>query len=177
MDTERALPLFDSTSRTMGVDYHKVMQYIDYDALTLAAVVSELERMEEEGRISRETRDAIDPLEILRCLTSPIMRYAASAKCLREQRFMLSVFADEIKRDAPRERVLVQGTIDLLILGERTVIVDFKRSRLPEPALKERYRKQLEIYKRAAEEALNIRVDIAALYVFGSDAMVTVIEE
>lgn len=167
-ETEIA-PLFEEVRRIKGIDYHKIMQYIDYGALTVSAIKSELERMEKEMLITPEESGNIEASEILMCLSSPIMRYAATAQCLKERRFMLAVPASEIKPEAPDEEILIQGTIDLIILGEKNIIVDFKHSVLPESVLRDKYRKQLEIYKKAVEEAMNIKVDLTALYVFGSN--------
>lgn len=80
--------------------------------------------------------------------------------------------AGEVQNDLPAEfsseRVLVQGVIDCIFLENgKLVLVDYKTDRTKdEDALKERYKKQLAVYKRAAEEMFGLPVEAAILYAF-----------
>lgn len=85
---------------------------------------------------------------------------------------MMAVKANEIKQTIAEDTIIIQGTIDLLILGEETIIVDFKYSNMPEKIIAEKYKKQLQIYKKAVESANNIKVDRLIIYVFGSDIVI-----
>lgn len=67
------------------------------------------------------------------------------------------------------EQILVQGIIDLYYIDneDRLVLVDFKTDRIKkgeEKQLEEKYKIQLEIYKKALEETLRRKVDIAMIY-------------
>ncbi|NCA67328.1 MAG: hypothetical protein EOM87_04600, partial [Clostridia bacterium] len=165
--------LFEEERRIRGVDYHKIMQYIDYNCATLEEISAELKRMLSEGLISDEECASVDMYDILKCLSSPVMRYAGLNKCLREQRFMLAEYANEVKDTLAKDQILIQGTIDLVILGEETVIVDFKYSRLTDDVLKQKYATQLKIYKKAVESGMNIKVDKLILYIFGTGKVIT----
>lgn len=158
--------LFSEERIQRGVDYHKIMQYIDYGCKDIFDIEKELERLYCESLITQEEKENIDKYDILRCLSTPLMQYAATAKCLREQRFMYSVKAAEVLDTDSHEMVLVQGTIDLLVLGEENIIVDFKYSGIPDNQLRDKYRKQLEIYKNAVESSMNIKINKAYIYSF-----------
>jgi glycosyltransferase involved in cell wall biosynthesis len=90
----------------------------------------------------------------------------------REQKFTVFFPAGEVQSDLPKdfssERVLVQGVIDCIFLENgKLVLVDYKTDRTKdEDALKERYKKQLAVYKRAAEEMFGLPVETAILYAF-----------
>ena len=76
--------------------------------------------------------------------------------------------ANEVRSEfGSSEEVLVQGVIDLLILGEKTIIVDFKYSSLDDEETKNKYKKQLNLYKMAVKSAFGGReVDEIGLYSF-----------
>ena len=90
---------------------------------------------------------------------------------------MLRVSAKDVIEDAPEDKILVQGTIDLLIpdyANKTATVVDFKMSKLPAEAIAKRYRKQLELYALAAENGLGLRVDKKLIYVLGQDVILEV---
>ena len=81
----------------------------------------------------------------------------------------------EIWRHAPfsknseKENILVQGIIDLYYINKENeiVLVDYKTDYVPEKDenyLKEKYAKQLELYKRAIEQALKQKVTKTYIY-------------
>ena len=62
--------------------------------------------------------------------------------------------------------MLVQGVIDLLIDGDERIIVDFKNSYLRSAEALEKYKKQLNLYKKAVESSFLGKVDKILLYSF-----------
>ena len=56
------------------------------------------------------------------------------------------------------EEMIFQGAIDLLAVGERVRIIDYKYSNSGEAALKERYKPQLDLYKLAVAKIMKIDV-------------------
>ena len=57
------------------------------------------------------------------------------------------------------EKVLVQGVIDLLVDGKNKFIVDFKYSSLGTEEAREKYKKQLKLYKMAYKVAFGVEID------------------
>ena len=77
--------------------------------------------------------------------------------------------ADEIYKNNIEEKILVQGIIDLYYINknDEIILVDYKTdyvSNNNEQELIDKYRGQLDIYKRALEQALNKKVEAVYIY-------------
>ncbi|MDE5549451.1 MAG: UvrD-helicase domain-containing protein, partial [Clostridia bacterium] len=166
------------TSSDEGIAYHRVLECIDYDCFTIADVESRLDNMVEDGLISKEQRDVVDANSILGCLQSEVMQSARKYPHYREKQFMLNLPADEIMPTSVKDKVLLQGTVDLFINGRaqggENILVDFKFSRKSEKQIKERYRRQLELYATAIEECLGEKVDRKVIFILGRNIEVSV---
>lgn len=147
-----------------GTDYHKILEHIDYHATTLSAVTAELDRMVSFGILEREQLDLVDRAEILQIMNSDIIALARVTPHRREQEFTLAVKANEYFDCDTDDEIIVQGAIDLIIMGEELIIVDFKKSKKSADELKKAYSLQLKLYARAASEALGRQVDKMLLY-------------
>lgn len=147
-----------------GTDYHKILEHIDYSATTLSAVSAELERMVSSGILEREQLELVDRAEILKIMNSDIIKLARVTPHKREQEFTLAVKASEFFDCDTDDEIIVQGAIDLIIMGEELIIVDFKKSNKSVKDLKKAYSLQLKLYARAASEALGRPVDKMLLY-------------
>lgn len=158
-DDERAI-----NKATRGTDYHKILEHIDYSATTLFAVSAELERMVSSGILEREQLELVDRAEILKILNSDIIKLARVTPHKREQEFTLAVKASEFFDCDTDDEIIVQGAIDLIIMGKELIIVDFKKSNKSAIDLKKAYSLQLKLYARAAREALGRPVDKMLLY-------------
>ena len=81
----------------------------------------------------------------------------------REKPFYINIPAKEIFNEELDENVLVQGVIDLYFIdeNENIILVDYKTDYVAngkEQDVVNKYRKQIEIYKRALEEATGNKV-------------------
>ncbi|MEG2676447.1 MAG: hypothetical protein RR993_05455, partial [Clostridia bacterium] len=65
--------------------------------------------------------------------------------------------------------ILLQGKVDLIILGEKNTLVDFKFSSKSKEYIKQKYSKQLQLYAFAIEKCMNITIDRKIVYVIGKD--------
>lgn len=173
---DQTLRIYEDSAKE-GTAYHKVMQNIDYFASDIAAVVYELDKMVKEELLSEQERSLIDPQSILDCLHSEIMETARSVeiaakdgacfRCMREQSFMMYKPANEVIEGVDaKDKVLVQGVVDLFINGKQKIIVDFKNSYLNRDESLQKYKKQLYLYKKAIESAVNDKIDRVVLYSF-----------
>ena len=149
-----------------GIVYHKVMERIDFAASGVEGVRAELDGMVRGGVLTEEERAQVDEQAIRRCLDSPVMRLARESVCYRERSFLMYLPASEVGCEGSADKVLVQGVIDLLIDGKERVIVDFKNSYLRSAEALEKYKKQLELYKKAVESSFLGKVDKIVLYSF-----------
>ena len=83
----------------------------------------------------------------------------------KESDFMMYVPYNEIVESDVKDKVLVQGVVDLIIEKENSVdIVDYKFSKLSAKTLKEKYGEQLLLYKKAVESAFNKKVEHMYIY-------------
>ena len=160
-----------------GVEYHKILQYIHLSAQSEEEIKSELKRLFDAGIISQESFEEANLGDLLNCLNSPIMQYAKTREVKREQKFMISLPVNRLQNTTAEDKVLLQGVIDLLIIDREkgeAIVVDFKRSKAPAEILKERYKKQLELYKLAVEEIYHLKVSKTLLYVIGQNLTVEI---
>lgn len=168
---------FEEDSAGTGTAYHKVMETVDYDSVDVEAVKAHINDLCAQGIIDEMSAKAVDPEIVFRCLCSDVITKARACGHMREKQFMLRVRAKDVLEDGPEDKILIQGTIDLLIpdyeKGTATV-VDFKMSRLAPKEVEKRYRRQLELYALAAENGLGLKVDKKLIYILGQDVILEV---
>ena len=124
------------------------------------------------------TRKIITPLEAKAINMYKLYSYTKSdlfnelkkaRKVYKEQPFYISLTADEIYGNGLDDSILVQGIIDLYYINQagEVVLVDYKTDYVEkgnDVELVNKYSKQLEIYKRALQQALGKSVDKCYIY-------------
>ena len=87
-------------------------------------------------------------------------------KIEKEKAVCIKLMANSIFSEAENETILVQGIIDLFaIKNDEIILVDYKTDFVEkENDLKIKYKKQLELYKKALEEAFNKKVKKVYIY-------------
>ncbi|HOO22543.1 MAG TPA: UvrD-helicase domain-containing protein [Clostridia bacterium] len=161
-DDNKVKKLFERTDAITGINYHAVMQYIDFKATTKEAIEREIVRLVEENVLTEEEANSLDIGLLERVMNSEIMALARENKALREQPFML--YTDTIGGEKLTDKVLVQGVIDLLILDDDVTLVDFKVSFGDPNYLKEKYSAQLNLYSEAVEKIMKQKVGRKVLF-------------
>ncbi len=157
------------TASQKGTLMHLVLQKldekIDYDEEKIKNL---LDKLEEKGIISSEEKKVIDIEKINNFICSDIWKEMQTAKKIeREKPFYINISAREAYGEDIDENILVQGIIDLYYItsDERIVLVDYKTDKLNiESEFIKRYKRQLEIYKRALEQVLGKQVDKTYIY-------------
>lgn len=155
----------------LGIAYHTVLQHADFYRNTPEEVDAQIQSLLDRRNIE-ELPAGFDRSALYKAFANPYFRELANGKCYREQPFMLYLPAKEIGNSQSEDKILVQGIIDLLSTGAENVIVDYKYTGSPAETLRERYRKQLEIYTLAAEKALGIKIHKQAIYLIGRDEFI-----
>ena len=119
-------------------------------------------------KISTIEAENIDINKILEFTKSKLWEELKNAKLVeREKAFYISITAEEIYNNKIEEDILVQGIIDLYYINEKDelILVDYKTDYVSnEQELVQKYFKQLELYKRALEEALGRKVIKTYIY-------------
>ena len=151
------------------------MENINYDADTEELLDKEFNRLLDAKIMTEEEIDLIDRSDILSCLNSDVINTAKRSRHEREKKFMMYLPLSEVKENAPDEKVIVQGILDLIIYSDNgNILVDFKKSSRKKSDLIAAYRKQLELYRFAIEKSMNIKVDKTLLYVLGRNETIEI---
>lgn len=129
-----------------------------------------IEELYEKNIITKIEKDSINKNKILNFVNSNIYKELLEAKEIqREKPFYINIPAKEILNAELEESILVQGIIDLYYINKNgeLILVDYKTDYIEEGKEKElikKYKKQLELYKRALEAALKRKVDRTYIY-------------
>ena len=168
------------TPAQRGTATHKFMQFSNY-AAARDNISAELDRLVESGFLSKDEGKAVDVGAVRRFFASPLAgRIFASDSVMREKKFAALFSADffypELKDGAAEEKIVVQGIADCVFVEDgKLVIVDYKTDTgVNAEELLERYSAQLEIYREALSQALEMPVKETLLYSFYMNSAVKV---
>lgn len=150
----------------IGTLMHLILQKLDfrenYNEKTLNDLIQKLIYL---NIITEKQSQYIDKKRILEFTKTELFKEIQNAKEIyKEQPFHMSIIDENTK-----ERILIQGIIDLYYINQNNeiVLVDYKTDYVEknnEQELIEKYRHQLKIYKKAIEEALNKNVEKVYIY-------------
>lgn len=159
-----------------GTAYHKLLEELSFaDASGSRKLNEQIERLLEEGKMTREEIDLIDKRKIVSFANSVLGKRMAKAELegnlYREQQFVLGVPASEIKESWSKEEiVLIQGIIDAFFYEDEAIIlVDYKTDYVPDEQaeiLVDKYKIQLDYYAQALERMTQKKVKEKILYSF-----------
>ena len=162
------------TSAQKGTLIHMCLQRLnekeEYDITKIKELIS---KMVEKELISQKEANAIDVTKILKFTKSELWKNLKNAKKVYKERpFYININAKDIYKDEKlNEKILVQGIIDLYYIDQdgKIVLVDYKTDyvkRNEEQLLIEKYRTQLELYKKALEQSTNM--EIKGVYIYST---------
>lgn len=150
----------------IGTLMHLILQKLDfrenYNEKTLNYLIQKLIYL---NIITEKQSQYIDKKRVLEFTKTELFKEVQNAKEIyKEQPFHSSVIDENTK-----ERILIQGIIDLYYINQNNeiVLVDYKTDYVEknnEQELIEKYKPQLKIYKKAIEEALNKNVEKVYIY-------------
>jgi ATP-dependent helicase/nuclease subunit A len=159
------------TSAQKGTLTHLCLQKLDEKKNYNLDMINELiNNLCEKEIITKQEADAISAQKILAFTKSNIWKELKEAKeVYKEKPFYINISANEIYDETVDETVLVQGIVDLYFINknDEIVLVDYKTDYVEqskEQELVNKYREQLNLYKRALEEALNKKVTNVYIY-------------
>ena len=157
------------TGAQKGTLLHLCMQKLeekkDYDFKAIEELIKNLVKRE---IITEKEAENINRKAILQFTKSKIWQEMKQAKEIQKEKpFYITVPAKEIYQEEIEEEILVQGIIDLYYINQKDelILVDYKTDFVEtEEELINKYRKQLELYKTALEEALGQKVKHTYIY-------------
>ena len=155
----------------IGTLMHLVLQKLDFTATYTEVTIKELiQRLIASKIINENQAKYIDIEKILKFTESDLYKELKEAKELQKEKpFYIYISSNEIYNDETDEKILVQGIIDLYYIdkNDKLILVDYKTdyvSKNNEQELIDKYKGQLDIYKRALEQALNRPVEAVYIY-------------
>lgn len=157
------------TSAQQGTLIHLCLQYLNEKEVYSKDKVEELiKRLVEEQKITKEEAKVINIQQIYEFTKSKIWSEITTAKeVYKEQPFYYFIPAKEIYNEEVEENILVQGIIDLYYIDTNgnITLVDYKTDHVKnEQEIIEKYKNQLEIYKKALEESCGKKVKNVYIY-------------
>ena len=159
------------TKAEIGTTVHLVMQKLDFKQGYSKNKIQEiLEELVKKEIITEKQKEAVPKEKILEFTKSDLFYEISKAKKVyKEQPFYINIPVKELHESKSEENILVQGIIDLYYITEdnEIILVDYKTDYVPEKDenyLKEKYEKQLNLYKKALEEATKQKVSKTYIY-------------
>ena len=159
------------TGARKGTLIHLCMQKLnekeEYDINKLQKMVQELVQKK---IILQNEAESINLNKILNFTKNKIWKELKTAKLVeKEKPFYINIPAKEVYENKIENEILVQGIIDLYYINQNDelILVDYKTDYVEnrnEEILKEKYKSQLELYKKALEQALNRKVSKVYIY-------------
>ncbi len=156
------------SSAEKGTAMHTFLQYSDFSKLAQNPL-EEKQRLLSIGRISPEQFSVISKADINRFIQSQTYKFITSAERIeKEYRFTVNIPANQIGEQFKdsNEPVILQGAMDCLAINhDGIILIDYKTDYVKDISmLKERYKKQLDLYKTAAEQIFSIPVKKCIIY-------------
>lgn len=162
------------TPKERGDIYHKVMEFLDFNAVNAEA---ELSRLLAENILTSDERAVVSTDDIQRFLDSSLCTRLKNAdEIKREFPIFTLVNAAQIENPTEEDLSFVQGIADMFYVehGEIT-LVDYKTNRnVTADELISEYKGQLSIYKKALTEMTGLSVKQCMLYSFFLGAKIPV---
>lgn len=171
---KRKVPSFAQDKKLNGAKRGTIVHLI-LSKITNEKNIDEVNRLIEKlvakNAITEEEKSSIDMNIIENYLNSKLYNEILQAKEVhRETPFYLNINSGEIY-EGTNEPILVQGVIDIYYISknDELVLVDYKTDYIKEKEigkeeLIQKYKSQLDLYKRALEKALKRKVDRAYIY-------------
>ena len=136
-------------------------------------MAAEADRLLADDFLAAAQRQALDLTRLSRFFESALFaRICEASRIWREYAFTMPLpakaFDDTLPEAAADEPIMIQGIADCVFEEDGAlVIVDYKTDRVRDSAvLRERYKEQLSLYRRALSETLSLPIKETLLYAF-----------
>lgn len=154
-----------------GTLIHLCMQRLDTkQEYSIPKIEDLIEELIANKIITTLEAQSINKSKILNFCKSVIWKDLKTAKQIQKEKpFYINIPLSKIYEINTQKPILVQGIIDLYYINkdDELILVDYKTDYVEdknEQTLKDKYKTQLELYKKALEEALDRKVDKVYIY-------------
>ena len=160
------------TNAEKGTLIHLCMQKLNIiqREYTVDDIKEFVQKLQKDNIISEKEYEAINIMKIYNFTKSNIWKALKQAKAVeREKPFYINIPAKDVYGKDLDEQLLVQGIIDLYYIDkeDNLILVDYKTDYVEnrdEQILINKYKMQLELYKKALESAMNKKVSRVYIY-------------
>lgn len=158
------------TNAEIGTLMHLLIQKLnEKEDYTYEKLKNEIQKLIQNEIITAKEAEKINIDKLLVYTKSDLYKNLKTAKEIhKEQPFYINIPANTVYELNIQEKILVQGVIDLYYIDENDniILVDYKTDyvKQDEQELADKYKKQLQIYKLALEEALQKEVSKTYIY-------------
>ena len=160
------------TNAEKGTLIHLCMQKLNIiqREYTVDDIKEFVQKLQKDNIISEKEYEAINIMKIYNFTKSNIWKALKQAKVVeREKPFYINIPAKDVYGKDLDEQLLVQGIIDLYYIDkeDNLILVDYKTDYVEnrdEQILINKYKMQLELYKKALESAMNKKVSRVYIY-------------
>ena len=155
----------------IGTTIHYIIQKLENRRYSLEQIKELVIFMQNNNMITKIQADSIDINKILNFTKSEIFNRMITAKQIyKETPFYINISSNEIY-EGTDENILVQGIIDCYFIDKdnKLVLIDYKTDYIKnngEKELIEKYKEQLELYKKALE--MSLQRDIDEIYIYST---------
>lgn len=158
-ETRAETVIQDNANRNyIGTAYHKVYQYVDYNA-DLQQIQQTIDGLVGDGKIDTQFASQLDVNLIYNTLhNDKLQTLLQQGQVYHEQPFMLYAPYNQLCKDTNyTDKVMLQGVIDLLVIGrDKAIVVDFKYTQKSAERVEQSYQMQLASYRYAVQQICGI---------------------
>ena len=157
----------------VGSAYHTVYQFVDYNA-NVSQIEETIKLLVDQGKMEAQYATQLDVNLIYATLQNPQFKDILSGGVVyHEIPFMLHAPYDQLAKDKRfSDNVILQGVIDLLVIGQgKATVVDFKYTSRSDKVA-ERYPYQLNSYKLAVQSICGIQDVDAYILSIGDNKLI-----
>ena len=137
-----------------GTIVHEILEKVDFESETLSNDVEVLSKKQTKIPETDLSKTVLKNISLLREVLPK------NGKVFKEKQFMIYASPKEIFGEGEEEKILIQGKLDLIFVGEKNILIDYKYTSITnEEKLVSKYKKQLLTYAFAAQKALGKDID------------------
>ncbi len=153
----------DELSMQTGTAYHAFLEKFDFSLLY------DGDRRVDEQELAARIEDSLSSMQgvelallrrekLVEILSNPVFYTLRDCRLYKERQFLVSLPASQTygTEGESDEEILFQGAIDLLAVGEKTRIIDYKYSTRSAAELKAHYEPQLRLYRLATAKIMGV---------------------
>ncbi len=167
----------NNLSLKIGNAYHKIMQQLSYTE-TKQEIETLISNLLFKGEIDADAKPFIKADKIYKAKENVKSLLTPETIILKEQQFLFKTpYSQIVETSSNNQEILIQGVIDLILInGAEATVIDFKTNKTKDVAkLINSYSLQLEVYKRAVEKGLHVKVTSSKLYLFESATFIEIV--